>query len=135
VDDHGKLRNPASAHFTNDGRKNLDKPRSREPALRPAIPKPPKSKTNPIFHRLQSSHLNNSKSLRNDFRKTQNWLRLGSFSPYSMPYSSVSYPTNPTLRPHRHANAFLPNEPKDLLKTKETNPAHRSTFHPESRLQ
>ena len=70
----------------------------------------------------KSRHLINSKPLTNDFHNYENWLRLGWFSPNSTPFSSHSRPTNPTLCPHPRKNAFLPNEPKDLLKTKETTP-------------
>jgi hypothetical protein len=70
----------------------------------------------------KSCHLASLKPLTHDFHNSENWLCLGLFSPNSAPFSSNCYPSKPTRRPHPHANAFLPNEPKDLLKTKETTP-------------
>jgi hypothetical protein len=116
---HGKLSDPTSAHFTNAERKNLDKPRAREAALRPAIAKSAKSKRTQFSTGLQSRHLPVPETLTNDFHNSENWLRLGSFSPYFAPFCSNSRPTYPTLRPHLHANAFLPNDPRKLLITKE----------------
>jgi len=57
----------------------------------------------------QTGHLTVSEILINDFHSSENWLRLGSFSPYLS-----------TLRPHHSTNAFLPNEPRKLLITKES---------------
>ena len=68
---------------------------------------------------LQSRHLPVPETLTHDFHNSENWLCLGSFSPYFAPFSSNSNPTCPTLRPHLHANAFLPNDPRKLLITME----------------
>jgi hypothetical protein len=67
---------------------------------------------------LQWRHLPVPETLTHDFHNSENWLCLGLFSPHFAPFSSNSR-RHPTLRPHLHANAFLPNEPRKLLITKE----------------